>query len=193
MAVVAAARNNCTCSYSSIEERDDKNVDAEVAEVLREILARANQNMEYGSLIWVDNNGFLQHTSLIPTSTERAAINVDDLPRMTDGTNRHDFSRVVAMVHSHPKHLDVTGRDLVDPLKPEYLLYPWSGDWESFDSYADLIRSAGGNASRFEQYIIGYDPISKSLLINEYDASDRGTNTVASGDPVDPNEQGCTC
>jgi len=181
--------DDCQCSNLTDAQRREQNIDAEVAEVLAEILAQSNQSMEYGSLIWIDSSGVVRHTSLIETPDERARMNYSDLPTLPDG--RTDFSGVVAMVHSHPQYIAYNNQSYFNGSDPDYLLYPWAGDWTSFDSHASLINSSGGSSSTFQNYIIGFD--GNSLVINQYDASDRGTDTAASGDPVAANAEACTC
>lgn len=181
--------DDCQCSNFTDAQRQEQNVDAEVAEVLAEILAQSNQAMEYGSLIWIDSSGVVRHTSLIETPDERARMNYSDLPTLPDG--RTDFSGVVAMVHSHPQYIAYNNQTYFNGSDPDYLLYPWTGDWASFDSHASLIDSSGGNSSNFQNYVIGFD--GNTLVINQYDSSDRGTDTAASGDPVAPNAEACTC
>ena len=95
------------------------------------------------------------------------------------------------MVHSHPAYIAYNNTTYFNPSDPDRLLYPWQGDWQSYDSYATNIGNAGGDASAFKQYIIGWD--GSKYVITEYDSGDRGTTTSSSGEAVDPNTEGCTC
>lgn len=181
--------STCTCAGMTEAEKREQAIDAEVAKVLDQILAKANQAMEYGSLIWIDRNGTVRHTPLIPSPDEKARIDTSELPSLPDG--RTDFSGVVAMVHSHPRYIAYNDTTYYDPTRPERLLVPWEGDWASFDSYSALITSTGGNASTFQQYIIGFSD--GKLLIKQYNASDKGTVNASDGDSVDPDTEACTC
>ncbi len=192
---------DCTCSGMTEAQRQEQAIDAEVADILREITAQANQNMEYGSLIWRDSTGALHHTSLAPSPDYHTRFDASSLPMNADGTT--DFSGVVAMVHSHPAFLP-DGLGGLDPYftssSPDRLLYPSQthtrdgvvqGDWITFDYYAAQIAADGGNAAGFTQYVIGFD--GQKLVIKEYDAADRETATSADGETVDPNTEDCTC
>lgn len=191
----------CVCAGMTEAEKLEQAIDAEVADVLEEILARADQNMEYGSLIWIDQYGVVQHTPLIPSPDYRARIDISALPLTVHGTP--DWSVVVAMVHSHPRYLPRADGSLQDYYRPDdqdYLLYPsqthvrdgtTQGDWIVFDQYATNIGNSGGDVATFDQYIIGFD--GDGLAINEFGSEDRETNTVASGEAVDPNLEACTC
>jgi hypothetical protein len=95
------------------------------------------------------------------------------------------------MVHSHPPYIAYNDQEYYDSENPDYLLYPWSGDWASYDTYANNIGNAGGNVAGFSQFIIGWD--GTKFVINEYDATDRGTNSSTSGEVVDPTTEACTC
>lgn len=182
--------STCICATMTEAEKREQAIDAEVAEVLEDILAKAYQAMEYGSLIWIDSNGSVQHTPLISTPDEKARIDSSALPRAADGITP-DWSVVVAMVHSHPRYIAYNNQVYYDLGNPDYLLYPWSGDWASYDGYANNIGNAGGNVSAFTQFIIGWD--GTKFVISEYDAADRGTNTSNDGEAVDSNTKACTC
>lgn len=192
----------CHCSSLTPEEQQEQNIDAKVAEVLQDILNQANQNMEYGSMIWMDRSGVIQHTPLRPSPDYHAAFDLSVLPLNPDGTT--DFSGIMAIVHSHPGQIqDSSTGQLVnyfDPNNPDRLLYPsqthtrdgiTQGDWITYDNYARLIAASGGDASRLQHYIVGWD--GTKFVIKQYDAADRETNTSASGDNVDPNTEACTC
>lgn len=179
----------CPCAGMTEAQKREQAIDAEVAKVLEEILKLANQDMEYGSLIWIGKDGTVNHTPLIPSPDEKARIDPSELPTLPDG--RTDYSGVVAMVHSHPRYIAYNDTVYYDPTRPERLLVPWEGDWASFDSYSALIASTGGNASAFQQYIIGY--ADGKFVIKQYDASDKGTLSANDGDTVDPDKETCTC
>lgn len=192
----------CPCSSFTAAQKAEQAVDAEAAKVREDILQQADQNMEYGSLIWRDSAGTLHSTPLRPSSDYHARFDLSGMPTNADGTT--DFSGVVAMVHSHPEYLP--NPTIGQPERyftseyPDRLLYPsqmhtrdgiTQGDWLTFDRYAQLIAADGGNATAFKQYIVGFD--GEKLVIYEYTADDRETNTAASGDSVDPATAACTC
>lgn len=187
--------DHCECAGMTEAQKFDQAIDAEVAEVLREILQQTNQNAEYGSLIYIDANGQIQHTPLTAPTSYHAAFNLVSLGG--------DFSNVVAVVHSHPQYLPdpETGQIIEYYIEssPDRLLRPsmsgeWGGtqgDWMTYDYYAGLVSADGGDANALSFYVIGYD--GNSLVINQYGWEDRETKTAASGDPVAADAEACTC
>ncbi len=168
-------------SKMSPQERDDYEIDAEAADVRREILAMPDQNMEYGALLYRDSTGQMQHTPLQISPDYHTKIAYDALPKNTDGTP--DYSKVVGMIHSHPQYLpNGTGGldNYYDPNEPGRLIRPSNvhvrdgvsqGDWKAWDSIIANIQYDGGDTSKFRQYIAGYNggPTGE-LLLNEYSA-----------------------
>ena len=197
-----SADPDCACATLTPTQRLEQNIDAETAKVLQDILQQANQNMEYGSLIWQDSSGVLHHTPLASSPDYHTRFDASSLPMNADGTT--DFSVIVGIVHSHPAYLPNSQTGVLepyfDPNDPDRLLYPsqthvrdgvTQGDWLVYDQYASLISQDGGNVDNLDFYIIGFD--GSQLVINEFGWADRETDTVASGDRVDPNTQACTC
>lgn len=114
------------------------------------------------------------------------------VPKNADGTT--DFSRVLAMVHSHPEWLpneDGSPGDTrrYDPDIPDYLLYPSDrddreDDWDFYNRITGFIAGDGGDPSLFSMYIAGFN--GSTLELNKYFGNDAHTTTVSAGDPVDP-------
>ncbi len=179
----------CHCAGMTEAEKLQQAIDAEVAEIRREMLAMPRQDMEYGSLIYIDSNGEVQHTPLIETPDQFARLNAPALPDSSNPT-RDDYSTVVAMVHSHPAYIAFNNTNYYREGNT-YLLVPWEGDWISYEKNAALIASSGGSASTFKQYIIGWGD--NGFAINEYDAADRYNTTLEDGESIDPNTEACTC
>lgn len=180
----------CTCSLHGYtgEQVLDIKADSEAAEVLREINSKANQNMEYGSIIYVGTNGEIMHTPLISSPDFRTRLDYSALPKNADGTP--DYSSVIGMVHSHPHYLtNGTGGldNYYDPSDPDYLLTPSNrtdmpDDWDVYDSFIANITHDGGDASLFSMYVAGFD--GSKLVLKEYTGSDRGTTNGNDGDSV---------
>lgn len=192
----------CSCAGMTPAQKAEQAIDAEAAQILAEIKAEANQNMEYGSLIWKDASGNLHHTPLIPSPDNMARFDFSSLPQNADGTP--DYSVIVDFVHSHPEfqpdQFGVPERYFTDA-DPDYLLYPSQtytaangstvGDWLTWDGLGANILHDGGNVSNFRQYVAGFD--GTKLVLKEYNAADYGTGSSAGGETVDPNTQPCTC
>jgi hypothetical protein len=175
------------------QEKTDSLVDEEAAEVLRLILSQANQRMEYGSAIYIDDAGFMQHTPLMPSSDFRTQLNLSDVPRNADGTT--DFTRIVSVVHSHPQFLpNADGSpgytNYYSSDIPDRLLYPSDrddiqDDWDYYDWMTTQIFLDGGDPSQFSMFIAGYN--GSTLELNQYFGDDEHTTTAQSGDRVDQN------
>lgn len=184
----------CTCGLGDDPAAHlDALADQESAEVLREILAKANQNMEYGSIIYLDANGNITHTPLQASATFMTQLDLSAIPKNADGTT--DFSRILGMVHSHPQWLPNENgspglTNYFTSADPDRLLYPSDrddrqDDWDYYSWMVDHIAADGGDASNFSMYIAGFD--GTTLKLNQYFGNDAHTNTSASGDPVDQN------
>jgi hypothetical protein len=183
---------DCTCGMNGDEQAQvDTIADQEAAEVLREILAKANQKMEYGSIIYIDANGTITHTPLVNSGSFTTQLDWSAVPKNADGTT--DFSRVLGVVHSHPQYLpnaDGTAgyTNYYDPTQPDRLLYPSDrddiqDDWDFYDNIAAKIAADGGDASQFSLYIAGYN--GSTLALNQYFGNDKHTTTSSSGDAID--------
>lgn len=167
--------------------------DEEAANVLREILAQADQRMEYGSVIYIGADGTVTHSPLRPSPDFRTQLDYSMVPKNADGTT--DFSRVLAVVHSHaewlPNEDGSSGytRYYTDT-DPDRLLYPSDrdnieDDWDYYNRITGFIAGDGGDPSLFAMYIAGFN--GTTLELNKYYGNDAHTTTVSSGDPVDPN------
>lgn len=164
----------------------DAKIDTEADKIRAEILSQANQNMEYGSIIYVDADGQIRHTPLLPSVGDSANLFYDALP---DRNGQNDYSTVLAVVHSHPQYIipNPTPDDaLTDSRDPDKLLTPSirtdSDDWSNFDGFINLISAQGGDAAHFSTYILGHN--GSTMVLNQYFADDRNTTTSASGDFV---------
>lgn len=180
----------CTCTLSSMTEAQalDAMIDAEANKIREEILAKADQNTEYGSIIYVDSAGKIQHTPLQPPlAGYEANLDYNSLPKNQYG--HPDYTRALAVVHSHPQKMGES--ILTDPDNPDKLLVPSnldsSDDWDNFDGFIKNITDQGGNPADFSTYILGHN--GTKMVLNEYHANDRSTSTSADGDlvPVDYN------
>ena len=179
----------------SDQELTNSLVDELAAEILRQILALPNQKMEYGSAIYVDANGNLQHTPLMASSDFRTQLNLSNVPKNSDGTT--DFTRILAVVHSHPQYLPNENgspgyTNYYDPNDPDYLLYPSDrpegdvqDDWDYYDWMTNQILNDGGDPTQFSMFIAGFN--GATLELNKYYGDDKHTTTVASGDHIDDN------
>lgn len=175
------------------QERTDSVVDEQAAQVLKAILAQPDQRMEYGSVIYVDANGDIQHSPLRPSSSFTTQLDFSMVPLGSDGTT--DFSRVLAVVHSHPAEGPKRdGSAGYEPYyvegQPEYLLVPsnWpegtlADDWDHYDYIVNQITRDGGDASQFSLYIAGFN--GTTLELNQYFGNDKNTTTANAGDPVE--------
>lgn len=183
-------------------EKAENDIDAEAAKILTEIKSQANQNMEYGSIIWRSPSGVLRHTPLMPSPDEMARFDYSALPQNADGTP--DYSVIVGYVHSHPQFVQNASGGVTpyyNQNDPDYLLYPSQahigpdgqtrGDWLTWDGLEANILHDGGNVSNFRQYVAGFN--GTDLVLKEYNAADYETGTSASGEDVDPGTQACTC
>lgn len=175
------------------QERTDSVVDEQAAEVLKAILAQPDQRMEYGSVIYVDANGNIQASPLRSSPNFTTQLDFSMVPLGSDGTT--DFSRVLAVVHSHPEWLPNEDgssgytRYYNDDI-PDYLLYPSNrsdmpDDWDFYSDIANRITADGGDASQISMYIAGYN--GTTLVLTQYFGNDSRTATSSDGDSVDPN------
>lgn len=177
----------------SEQEKVDSLIDEEAAKILQEILAQADQKMEYGSVIYIDANGNIQHSPLRPSSDFTTRLDFSMVPLGADGTT--DFSRVIAVVHSHPQWLpnedgSAGYTNYFRPSDPDFLLYPSDrsdiqDDWDYYDWITNQILNDGGDPSQFSMYIAGFN--GSTLELNQYFGDDKHTTTVDSGDHVDAN------
>lgn len=184
----------CTCGMEGDANAQLASVtNEEAAKVIRDILAQANQRMEYGSVIYIGADGTVTHNPLRSSTDFRTQLDFSGVPKNADGTT--DFSRVLAVVHSHPQYLpNADGTpghtNYFDSSDPDYLLYPsdrddMEDDWDFYDRVAGYITADGGDASSFSLYIAGFN--GTSLELNKYFGNDAHTTTAASGETVDKN------
>jgi hypothetical protein len=146
------------------------------AEIRARILAQPNQAMEYGSIIFRQSNGEIGYTSLQNSPDFRTKIAWNELPNS-------DYTKVLGIIHSHPRYLpDSTGAlvDYYDPLLPDRLLRPSNdyafngqmiGDWITTDA---IISNGAPNTLSI--FITGFN--GTNLGLNEYSNADNRTTTT---------------
>jgi hypothetical protein len=162
-----------------------------------EVSQNPTQNREWGAALFIDNNGELGITSLAPSTDQTTQIDWNDLPRLLTG--EPDFSRVVTIVHTHPRYnIGASGpnTDYYDPSDPARLLRPslphidWAGvtrggDWATFDYVSTMVdyqrNHLNGPGPTFDVSlaIVGFDGV--DLAINIYTAADHGYGSSNSG------------
>lgn len=162
-------------------------------------------NKEWGSYFYIDSGGELKWTTPKTGPSQTADFDISSFPTLASGNP--DYSRIVAVAHSHPRFnvgTDGPNTDYADPNDPHRLLRPslphvdWTGtnqpgDWAAYNSvnawvdYQASWEGGPGKLYELKLVIVGWRPDGSAnggdLAINEYGAADAAMNYGSNGFP----------
>ena len=140
----------------------DRKADTIARDLNAELATKPDSNrIEYGALIYKDENGVLQRTELTGSSGDRWTGMEGKFPEDFGMTS---WSQVVGIFHHHPTEVLQNGEwiDITDPVySASNYDKPSSGDWLTT---FDFINTNGANLDNFTIYV------SFNGIVKEFDA-----------------------